>query len=315
MSTPDLAAEEPTWRLKRVLRALAVLLALVVAAGSIAVYAMCSKFDGSMDHVYDVAVPDVVRSTDPAVIARGDHLVHSIGGCASAACHGHDLAGADQPTVLGPLGQFAGPNITGAGLGVAYTDGELARLIKHGIKKSGTSVRFMPSQDISWLPDADVVAIVSYVRTVASVDRPNGATVVGTLGKVLDRCDQIVWDVARRIDHTQQETPPAPEPTAQYGAYIGRLCSGCHGRHFSGGAIPGAHRSIPVPPNLTPDRTGLAEWTFADFDRLMRTGARKNGQKLDPFMPIEEWQSLDGVEMRAVFAYLESLPPRPFGGR
>jgi cytochrome c553 len=293
----------------------ALLLVLVVGAAGTAAYTMCSKFDASMELVYDVPVPDVVRSTDPAVVARGDHVVHSIAACAAAACHGEDLAGADKPTAMGPLGQFAGPNITGAGLGAAYSDGELARIIKHGIKKDGTSVRFMPSQDLSWLPEGDVVAVVSYLRTVPDVDRPNEATVVAPLGKVLDRCDQVVWDVARRIDHAKVETPPAPQPTAVYGAYIARHCSGCHGEHFSGGAIPGAPSSIPVPPNLTPDRTGLAAWTFADFERLMRTGVRKNGDRLDPFMPIETWKNLDDTEMRAVFAYLRSLPPRPRGGR
>jgi hypothetical protein len=173
----------------------------------------------------------------------------------------------------------------------------------------------MPSQDLTWLPDSEVVAVISYIRTVPSVDRANAATVVGTLGKVLDRQGKFHWDVARMIDHSKVESPPAPEPTAAYGGYLGRLCMGCHGDHLSGGPIPGAPPSLPVPLDLTPDATGLADWTFADFDKLMKTGVRKSGRKLDPFMPVESWKNFDDTEMHALWAYLRTLPPKPFGNR
>ena len=145
--------------------------------------------------------------------------------------------------------------------------------------------------------------------------RPNGSTRIGTLGKVLDRQDQVTLDVARRIDHGKMEHAPAPEPTAAYGAYVSRLCTGCHGEHLSGGRIPGTPSTIPTPLNLTPDATGLKDWTFADFDKLMKTGARKNGKTLDPFMPIEEWKNFDDTEMHALWAYLQTVPPAPLGGR
>jgi hypothetical protein len=173
----------------------------------------------------------------------------------------------------------------------------------------------MPVQDIAWLPQDDVVAIVSYLRTVPPVDRENKAIVVRTLGKILDRQDKLIFDVARRIDHTKAETPPAPAPTAEYGAFLSRLCTGCHGDHLSGGPLPGAPSSIPTPLNLTPDASGLKDWSFDDFDRLMRTGVRKNGKQLDPFMPLECLRNFDDVEMHALWAYLRTLPPTVLGRR
>jgi cytochrome c553 len=300
--------------LKRVLKIVGLLLLLVVAGAGVFVFIRCSQFDASMDKVYDVPVPNVTRSTDAAVIARGDHLVHSIAACSGDLCHGADLGGG-KPIEMGPVATFVAPNITPDNLGAAYSDGELARLIKHGVKKDGRSVRFMPAQDISWLPDADVVAIVSYLRTVKPSDRPNGSTVIKTLGKVLDRQEQFIIDVARRIDHTKSEPVPAPEATAAYGAYVARLCTGCHGEHLSGGPLPGAPSSFAIPLNLTPDDTGLKEWTFADYEKLMRTGVRKNGKPLDKLMPIEAWKNFDDTEMHATWAFLQSLPPRTFGGR
>jgi len=300
--------------LKRVLKVLGLVVLAVAAVLGVFVYVECSRFDASMEKVYDVPAPNVTHSADPAVVARGDHLVHSIAACAGDLCHGGDLGGG-KPIEMGPVATMCAPNITPDNLGAAYSDGELARLVKHGIKKDGRSVRFMPAQDISWLPDSDVVAIVSYLRTIKPQDRPNGTTVIKTLGKVLDRQEKFVLDVARHIDHAKTKPVPAPEPTAAYGGYVVRLCAGCHGEHFSGGPLPGAPSSFAVPLNITPDATGLKEWSFADFEKVMRTGVRRNGKELDKLMPIEAWRNFDDTEMHAAWAYLQKLPARPFGGR
>jgi hypothetical protein len=299
---------------KRVSLTVGLLLLVGITAGALYVYVQCSRFDASVDKVYDIPIRAVARSTDSAVIARGKHLVESVAGCAAKPCHSADLGGG-TPIDVGPLGVLVGPNITSANLGAAYSDGQIARLIKHGVKVDGRSVRFMPAQDISWLPDSDVSAIVSYLRTVSPVDRPNNATVIKTLGKVLDRADQIVFDVARRIDHAKSEEVPAPAPTAQYGIFLSRLCTGCHGDHLSGGRIPGSPSSIPTPLNITPDATGLQQWTFDDFEKVLRQAIRRNGKALDPFMPVEEWRNFDDVEIHALWAYLRTLPPMPFGNR
>jgi hypothetical protein len=298
----------------RVLKAASLVLALVVAGLGVFAYVEVSHFDASIDKVYDVPVPDVTRSTDLAVLARGRHVVESIGGCTGGLCHGADLGGG-KPIELGPLGVLTAPNITPANVVAAYSDGEIARLVRHGIKKDGRTVRLMPAQDFNWLPDSDVLAIVSYLRTVPPVDRPNGTSEIKTLGKVLDRREQVVLDVARHIDHAKIDSPPAPARTAEYGAFIGRLCSGCHGETLSGGRIPGTPAAIPAPLNLTPDASGLRDWTYADFEKLMRAAIRKNGKPLDPFMPVEAWRNFDDTEMHALWEYLRTLPPRPFGGR
>jgi len=299
---------------KRVLKIAGLVGAAAVFSGAAYGGVQVSQFDASMNKAYDVPLPAITLSTDAAVLARGKHLVESTTACAASGCHGADLGGG-KPIVIGPIGTFAGPNITRANLGAAYSDGELARLIGHGIKSDGHSVRFMPAQDFAWLPDSDVSAIVSYPRSAPPVDRPSEPTVVGTLGKILDRRDQFILDVARRIDHTKREVVPDPAPTAAYGAFVARLCTGCHGENLSGGHIPGTPPSIPIPRNLTPDSTGLKDWTFDDFDKLMRKAIRKDGKPLDPFMPVESWRNFDDLEMHAVWEYLHTLPPRPFGGR
>jgi len=271
-------------------------------------------FEASMDRVYDVPVPALARASDPAILQRGKHLAESIAPCVASDCHGSD-GGGGKLLDIGPIGTFQAPNITAGGLGAVYSDGELARLIRHGIKKDGRSVRFMPVTDFSWLPESDVLAVVSYVRSLPPVDRPNGPIRVGMLAKVLDRKDMMPIDIARRIDHTHSEPVPPPSPDAQYGKFLVRLCSGCHGAHLSGGPIPGAPPSMAVPLNLTPHETGLKSWSYEEFVRALTTGITRSGRKLDPMMPYQSFSHLDDVERHALWEGLRAVPPTAFGNR
>jgi hypothetical protein len=300
--------------LKKILIGVGAVIGLVVVGAGGFVYVQTSAFDASLEKVYDVPVPNVQRSTDPVVLARGNHVAHSLAPCAVSDCHGKDLGGG-KPIEIGPIGTFSGPNITSAALGAAYSDGELARVIVHGLKKDGRGVRFMSSHEFNFISDDDVTAVISWLRTQPPINRPSGTMRIGTLGKVLDRLDKIQIDIARRINHDKIEKSPAPAPTAAYGRFIGLLCTGCHGSNLSGGPIPGAPPEMAVPLNLTPHATGLAGVTYEEFEKTMKTGIRKDGRKLDPLMPVEAFGNFDDTEMRALYAYLMSLPGREFGGR
>jgi hypothetical protein len=298
--------------LKRIGLGLLAVVLIVVLGGGIYACVQASAYDASMEKVYDIAPLPLARSTEPAAIARGKHLTLSLMGCALNDCHGPDFGGG-HVTDGGPIGTMVSPNISR--ILPAYSDGELARLIRHGVKKDGHTVRFMSMHEVNWVPDSDIVALLSYLRTVPEVDRTTGSMNIKLFGKVLDRRDMIPIDIARRINHANIELGPAPSPTAEYGKFIARLCSGCHGEHMSGGHIPGTPPDFPIPLNLTPHATGLGGWTYEDFDRIASTGVRKNGQKLAEFMPIEAIRNMDDVERRALWAYLQSLPPTPFGSR
>lgn len=278
------------------------------------IFQQTSAFDAAMQKTYDVPVKNVQAPNTPEAIARGDHLAHSMGGCALSDCHGNDLSGG-KLLDMGPLGVITGPNVTMGALGAVYSDGELLRLVEHGIKKDGKSVLFMASHEVNWLPESDILAIVAYLRSVAESTKPHGPSKVGTLGKILDRQGKIHLVIAGLIDHQHVEKAPPPAPTAEYGRHIGKMCMGCHGDTFGGGAIPGAPPEIPIPSNITPDATGLQGWTYEEFERLADQGIRKDGKKVDPFMPIEALANMDQTERKALFAFLTGLPAKPFGSR
>jgi hypothetical protein len=65
--------------------------------------------------------------------------------------------------------------------------------------------------------------------------------------------------------------------------------------------------------NLTPDKeTGLAEWSEEAFIRAMRTGKHQgqpNGRDILPPMPWQFYKQATDEDLKAIWAYLRSLPP------
>jgi mono/diheme cytochrome c family protein len=62
--------------------------------------------------------------------------------------------------------------------------------------------------------------------------------------------------------------------------------------------------------NLTPDRkTGLGDWTAQTFVDTIRSGrVMAKGRQLLPPMPYPSLRNLTDADLRAIFAYLHSLP-------
>jgi hypothetical protein len=83
--------------MKSVLKGTGLLVTLVLGTGATYAGWQANEFDASLNRVYDVPVPGIVLSKDPAVLARGEHLTHSVMPCASNECHGGDFAGATKP--------------------------------------------------------------------------------------------------------------------------------------------------------------------------------------------------------------------------
>lgn len=99
----------------------------------------------------------------------------------------------------------------------------------------------------------------------------------------------------------QMQMPPAPTPPpgpwiVSAGATL-TAWSGPWGTSFTA--------------NLTPDKeTGLGSWTPEMFIATMRTGKHMGrGRKLLPPMPVQNLAGLSDEDLRAVFAFLQAIPP------
>jgi hypothetical protein len=65
--------------------------------------------------------------------------------------------------------------------------------------------------------------------------------------------------------------------------------------------------------NLTPDpETGLGKWTAETFIAAIRTGRHEGqGRPILPPMPYPMYRNATDEDLRAVFAYLQSIPAIP----
>ena len=62
--------------------------------------------------------------------------------------------------------------------------------------------------------------------------------------------------------------------------------------------------------NITPDReTGIGAWTDEQVITAIRLGRRPNGERLVPVHPYTVFNGMAGEDLRALVAYLRTLPP------
>jgi len=64
--------------------------------------------------------------------------------------------------------------------------------------------------------------------------------------------------------------------------------------------------------NLTPDETGIGNWTFEQFKKALTEGKFKgldNTRGLLPPMPWQNYKDLKEEDIQAIFSYLSSIPP------
>jgi mono/diheme cytochrome c family protein len=62
--------------------------------------------------------------------------------------------------------------------------------------------------------------------------------------------------------------------------------------------------------NITPDpKTGIGSWTDAEIMTAIRLGRRPNGERLLPVHPYPVFNGMAEGDLKAVTAYLRSLPP------
>lgn len=279
----------------------------------------------SRQHVkYEAPYPGIHASKDTAVIAKGKHLVYSIAHC--NACHNKENTeslletGEDIPLTGGfvfdlPVGKIYSRNITPdkeTGIG-KYTDGEIARMLRYGVRPDGTAAfDFMPFHNLS---DEDLTAIISYLRAQKPVRNEVPANKLNLLGNVVNAF------MVKPVGPSEEILPSVkPDSTASYGRYLVTNvanCSGCHTTRdisgsFTGSLLAGGkleENGITfLPPNLTPHpESRIYGWTQDMFINRFRMGrAIKNSP-----MPWNNFKHMSDLELKAIYKYLQTVQPMP----
>jgi len=276
-----------------------------------------------VNHVYDIAPPPIARATAPDEIARGGRLFRTMCLDCHAGPGGTHAQGARVASAPEFIGQVWAPNITShptAGVG-GWSDGELARLMRHGLRRDGRYASTMPR--FPRVADDDVAAIIGFMRSDDPVVAPAATE---TPRSHLGLGGTLALAYAAGLDVSGAPRLPAPPrgPNAAYGRYLAATIYGCVDCHTNGfgptdeklaspgllaGGLPLHYvkGAITYSRNLTPDaETGLAGWTAADLSRALLTGVSRDGRTLHAPMPVFKW--MDDGDAQALFAFLHGLP-------
>lgn len=256
-------------------------------------------------HVGMIPIP-----TGEAAVTRGKHLTEAVGKCQG--CHGDNYAGKvvmDAPVFV----DLTSTNLTSGkgGIGGEYSDEDWVRSIRHGIGRTGKPLLFMPSESYTHFNDADLGAMIAYLKTLPPADiavAPKRS--VGPIGRIVYLTSNFPLLPVELIDRGSRPAPVKEGVNGAYGEYLSKAggCTGCHGASLSGGmTIDG----VKVP-NLTPGGE-MGKWTEADFITAMRTGKRPDGRVLSAVMPWPYMKGLTDDELRAMWMYIHTVSPKGLG--
>jgi mono/diheme cytochrome c family protein len=256
-------------------------------------------------------------------VERGEYLVRGIAGCGN--CH----------TPLGPEGfimeqelggrlvedlpEFTAiaPNITPGGRVASWSDAELARAIREGVRPDGTLIGPpMPFGMYRNLGDEDLAAIVAFLRTVPAVENDPGASEYRIPLPP-------VWGPP-----VESVTAPERGVTAEYGAYLAGPVTHCMECHTpmgpqgpmldvalgQGGFQFHGPWGTSVVANLTSSEDGLAGYTDDELKVMITQGQRPDGSAMMPPMPYGYLAKMTPEDLDAIILYLRSLPPLPDAG-
>jgi cytochrome c553 len=266
------------------------LLAAVLLAGA-AVYAISER---ALHRTYDVPLADIAVPTDSESLEKGRRLA-TIYGCFNS-CHGRIMEGAelyDEPGIA----KINAPNLTRVLR--EYSNPELERLIRHGVKRDGTSTWIMPAPMFSQLSDEDLGAVIAFVRSAPVLDGPMRETTLRPLGRIgiaMGKFRPLASLVDPQLRHAVATDRSDP---LKYGKYlVMTTCTECHGANLQGSDIVKA-----------PGLAVTAGYSDEDFRRLMRTGIAIGGRNVGMMTEVgaTRFPSLTDEEVEAMLRYLKAL--------
>ncbi len=274
---------------------------------------------------YEVKAPDLKVVPDSTLVAEGKRLATMVCNQCHMAKNGK-LEGQLMADLPAEFGKAWSANITnhperGAG---RYTDGEIAYLLRTGIKRDGLyAPPWMPK--FPHLSDRDLQSIIAYLRSdapeLAASDKTHPASQPSFLTKFLCR---IAFKPLPYPDKPIA-APPAEDKVA-FGKYVSTAkveCYSCHSASFQtmdvmvpentpgyfggGNAMPDLEGRIINTANITKDmETGIGTWTEQQFIETLRFGKRPDGKTLR--YPMVPYAAMTEEEASAIWAYLQTLP-------
>lgn len=273
---------------------------------------------------YENKAPDLKIQADSAMLAEGARIVQMH--CAQ--CHrSKDGKLGGNLMEDGALGTVYAPNITQhPEHGITnYTDGQLAYLLRTGIKADGG---YAPPWMTKFphLSDRDLESIIAFLRSDHPMVQPSNnippPTEYSFLAKML-----LKMGAFGPLPYPEKPiAAPNSSDQVAYGKYLATAkyeCYGCHSANFEkvdmlapeksegffGGGNPmlDLEGNLVSSANLTQDtETGIGTWTKEQFSKALRTGVKPDGTIVK--YPMSPYTLLTEEEAAAIWEYLKTVP-------
>ena len=288
---------------------------------------VCSMAMGTIAIAALLYAASPALAASPTEIARGKYIFGATGGCG---CHTEPkgTANAGGRKYDGPFGTVYSTNITPntkTGIG-AWTDEQIITAIRLGRRPNGERILPVhPFTSFHGMAEEDLRALVSFLRSVPPVNRPN------TPKKITVPMFESVFLPAWLMTFAATETPPpaAPVSGVARGEYLVRAvghCGECHtprsaltmaldNSRFLAGNPKKTGPEGQATPNITPDNaTGIGDWTEEEIATYLGTGKRPDGDVAGGLMEEGIQGTLAGfkdttkADLAAIARYLKSIP-------
>ncbi len=261
--------------------------------------------------------------SDSAKVEEGARIASML--CVSCHQSSDGKFGGGRVVDANDFGEIYAPNITHSPKSKMkdYTDGELAYLIRTGIKRDGQyAPPYMPK--LPHLSNYDLECIIAFLRSehpyVQASDNTWPESKPNLLTKFLVRVAFKPFPYPSNVING-----PDQSNKVEFGKYVSLAkfeCFSCHSKDFKSNDYLNPEKSVgffgggnpfKLPdgkilysPNLTMDETGLGKWTEADFIKAVKYGIRPSG--IPTHKPMIPYSRMTDEEASAVWAYLSTLP-------
>ena len=270
-------------------RLAASVVASVAALAALGVGSIYGISEWKMRRQYDA--PLVALRTDaPVNLVEGERMARIVG-CWDG-CHGRIGQGGHEE--IEGIIRHTAPTLSQ--VLPLYSDEELARLVRYGLKRDGRSAIGMISYTFWALGDQDLANIIAHLRrqpTGPPVERKLELSWRGRLALATGE-----WKVSvEQVDRSRPRWGELPQTTAyERGRYIASVtCSECHGLDFTGNRLEQA-----------PSLAILAMYSQEQFVHLMRTATPPGGRKLNDAMNWVANAPFTDAEIAGLYQFLRT---------
>ena len=200
--------------------------------------------------------------TDTAKVAHGKRLAIILD---CTGCHGDNFQGMDMEASDPKDEATYAPNLTL--LLAKYSDADLDKLIRRGVPKDGREFWWMPVESYQFLSDADLAAIIAYLRTFKPAGKPLPAFKQNA-GMKKEVAEGVLGNSQVQIAKYRDQPPPDVGPQHAWGRQLARTtCAQCHNNALQGWK------------DFTPDLDIAGAYSKAELTQLLTTGEGKTKKK------------------------------------